>query len=309
MAAIRLNHDAFQEYDVVQYYRTRALQLAFVGYRWAGYFDYFQEAQTYTTYFTNRESKVFCSVFVREGARGAGNFARAYKHMDECPIVTVADCNVEHYLKRHEIEYHMPATPSDWPEYKAIQAYYGDRRARRSGVLLMNHIDEGLLIMRRQYESRTWNGHADIGKLSQDQFIDACKAFCLHPLLQDADPQHMFLEPLLADSNISSRVIAYAMEYRNIANAYLSPRIINGICDIELGSVPAVLLMLMGDKIQNYKDFLLHHACSHARASELNQYFTNWLIRLGISQATFATDVQYLNSLEHPHAPVITRNL
>lgn len=33
------------------------------------------------------------------------------------------------------------------PEYQAIAAHYGARTARRSGVPLMRHIDEGLWIL------------------------------------------------------------------------------------------------------------------------------------------------------------------
>lgn len=74
--------------------------------------------------------------------------------------------------------------------------------------------------------------------------------------------------------------VLLAMEYRNIANQYLSHRVINSIDDIELGPVPGIRQMLIADKIQNYKDFLIYHKDTHERAAELDEYFKNWLAKL-----------------------------
>ena len=56
---------------------------------------------------------------------------------------------------------------SDLIEYNIIKAFYGEERANRSGVLLINHIDEGLHILEK------------IGASEKSK-----KAYCLHPILQ-----------------------------------------------------------------------------------------------------------------------------
>ena len=43
--------------------------------------------------------------------------------------------------------------------------------------------------------------------------------------------------------------------------------------------------MLIADKVQNYKDFLLYHYGIHERSNQLNQYFINWLSYLGIDNS------------------------
>jgi (p)ppGpp synthase/HD superfamily hydrolase len=51
--------------------------------------------------------------------------------------------------------------------YKIISDYYGESTTKRSGVKLINHIDEGIEILK------------SIG--ADDDTIDA---YCLHPILQ-----------------------------------------------------------------------------------------------------------------------------
>ena len=53
------------------------------------------------------------------------------------------------------------------PEYQAILNFYGDKKARRSNLPFMNHIDEALRIL-------DWLAASEISK----------RAFCLHPLFQ-----------------------------------------------------------------------------------------------------------------------------
>jgi len=56
-------------------------------------------------------------------------------------------------------------------EYIAIQRWYGERTAARSGVPLIRHIDEALVILARI-----------------DASDAAARAFCVHPLVQaDSD--------------------------------------------------------------------------------------------------------------------------
>ena len=40
--------------------------------------------------------------------------------------------------------------------------------------------------------------------------------------------------------------------------------------------------MLVADKVQNLKDFVLHHLGSHKRSDELYRYYHRWLQHLGV---------------------------
>ncbi len=168
-------------------------------------------------------------------------------------------------------------------EYSAIAAHYGDRTARRSGLPLRRHIDEGLVIL------------AGRGGSARAQ-----RAYCLHPLVQaDADLAASF--PHLATLTDDPLVLALALEYRNIANATLSARPITCAADIPLSPLAEVNAMLAADKIQNRRDFLVHHRASHARADALDAYFRLWLERLAITEAEFARWCEVLDGA--PAAP------
>lgn len=149
-------------------------------------------------------------------------------------------------------------------EYNLILNYYGDRRAARSNVPLINHINEGDYIL---------------SKLCAPDHTRL--AFFLHPLIQH-DSDLLANKRIVSDPHVNSRALALAFEYRNIANQYLSEREISSIYEIELSPLFEVVDMLIADKIQNYKDFILHHKGTHPRSNELDQYFKNWLKRLGI---------------------------
>ncbi|MBZ4408981.1 hypothetical protein K8640_12210 [Myxococcus sp. XM-1-1-1] len=163
-------------------------------------------------------------------------------------------------------------------EYLAIQTFYGQRRARRSGVPYMHHIDEGLWVLRA------------LGASDRAQ-----RAYCLHPLVQDHDERAAaWARALATGADLSlppvdgvsddPRVLALALDYRETANAALSPRPdLMGPEDIALSTEPEVNDMLRADKVQNYKDFLRHHRGVHPRSVELERYFQAWLARLDVS--------------------------
>jgi hypothetical protein len=156
-------------------------------------------------------------------------------------------------------------------EYAAIAAHYGDRTAQRSGVPLIHHIREGLVILAGRPHGTD----------------RAQRAFCLHPLVQaDADLAASY--PAIASLTDDHAVLALAMEYRNIANRTLSARVIAGADDIPLSPLAEVNAMLAADKIQNRKDFERYHKGTHARSDALDRYFRLWLERLGIDEAEYA---------------------
>lgn len=133
----------------------------------------------------------------------------------------------------------------------------------------MNHINGGLIILNAI--SATTNS-----KL----------AFCLHPLLQRDDDLNTNYSTVT--QSCSSVVVLLAMEYRNVANRWLSDSALSYIPP-KLSPLQEVNDMLVADKVQNCKDFLIHHKNTHPRSHELTVYFTRWLQALNISQETFSS--------------------
>lgn len=169
--------------------------------------------------------------------------------------------------------------------YAAIRAHYGDRRAERSQLPLLNHIHEGVQIL-----------------LELGAPLRAMEAFCLHPLLQ-ADPD--LQTALTADSPFQHyrpdpAAVLLAMEYRRVANAYLSCHYQGNADPIGLSCLTEVNQMLIADKVQNRKDFELHHAGGHGNRIALAAYFKNWLNRLGVSEARYQALRQRLATVDGP---------
>lgn len=143
--------------------------------------------------------------------------------------------------------------------YDLIKEYYGDSITERSKVPLINHIDEGIEILK---------------SIQADQ--DTIDAYCLHPILQSNDS---FNSNYTMDfSGISTAALLLAMEYRRVANSYLS---VNKMEDFVGFTNLKIKHMLYADKIQNEKDFKLYHEGTHPRSKELREYFDNWFYLLG----------------------------
>jgi len=151
--------------------------------------------------------------------------------------------------------------------YQAIQEYYGQERSKRSAVLLMNHIDQGLSVLDNLNSS-----------------LETKEAFCLHPLTQSPDALKRFLG-LRSLNSYNPKAIILALEYRNKANAYLCRPKTDGYTleDLPFMVLPEVTEMLIADKVQNYKDFLVYHKADHVRSEQLDRYFKLWLKHLGLS--------------------------
>jgi (p)ppGpp synthase/HD superfamily hydrolase len=154
-------------------------------------------------------------------------------------------------------------TPYD-DHYRLIKEMYEDKQAKRSGVPYMNHIDEGIIVLTAIQSS-----------------ITAQQAFCLHPIFQnDGDLAANYEESW---QGLNRHAIIAAMEYRNIANQYLSQITVSTLEEIKLSPLKDVNDMLIADKVQNFKDFEVYHQQTHPRRDELRVYFKMWLRRLGIS--------------------------
>ena len=155
-------------------------------------------------------------------------------------------------------------------EFEIIARFYGGKVAQRSQVPLIQHIKEGLIIL--QHENAT---------------LPAQRAYCLHPLLQsDAALAENYLT--WAYHQLDAQVLLLVMEYRNIANQYLSSRQVTSLEEIRLSPLEEVNQMLVADKIQNCKDFELHHQATHPRSAELTAYFAHWFQKLGITPEKYA---------------------
>ncbi|MCY1014680.1 hypothetical protein [Pyxidicoccus sp. MSG2] len=270
----RFDMDAPDLEGASRYFERRAVQGLMDGYTWTGVVTPLTDERGATwgarTTTHDAEGTLRQSVYVLASHRGQGHLSR-YVAATELPFVTAPDCDLEAYFTKRGVPYVVSGRFTTTREYRAIERHYGSRKAARSGVDYMSHIDEGLGVLRHFNAS------------------DAAKrAWCLHPLVQgDTDLAESF--PYLQEVTDSPQVLALAMEYRNIANAYLSHREVASTEEIALGPLPDVADMLRADKVQNYKDFLLHHGQTHPRRESLDRYFRLWLERLNVSRETFVT--------------------
>lgn len=155
-------------------------------------------------------------------------------------------------------------------EYKLIKNHYADSVAKRSQVPLINHIDEGLIILSSLQCSR-----------------DSMKAYCLHPLLQDDEQFKINYRKVVSEVGYSKSV-ELSIQYRYYAMQYLCRPHTDDweIEDVSLMMDLApveVRFMLIADKVQNKKDFMAFHYGSHERSEQLFIYFNLWLQYLGVS--------------------------
>ena len=169
----------------------------------------------------------------------------------------------------------MPHT--DFIEYRLISAFYADREAERSRVPLINHINEGLVVL-------------DAIAATEE----SKRAFCLHPMVQD-DKDLKDNYPLIKDA-VSGRVLMLAMEYRSVANDFLREKVMaDPIPPIRLSPLFEVNDMLIADKVQNRKDFITYHSLTHPNRAELDKYFKLWLSRLTVGEAMYARLCQLID--------------
>ncbi len=253
----RIPYDANTEDEVIQYFKTRQLQLAEKGYFWDN--KLYKNSLGYFINLTDHNQNNFQSFYVLQKDRNKGYSKRMIQSLEN--ILTINDCGIVSFLKSQNKKHIVVEGSFDTLEYKIVEKFYGDKTARRTGVWLMNHIDEGMIIL--DYLKKTNESKA---------------GFCLHPLVQDDDNLLNNFEHLT--ETVSSYNLGLSLEYRNIANSYLSKRIIQSLSEIHLSPLKEVNDMLIADKVQNYKDFLLYHKDNHPRAKELDNYFNNWIDKL-----------------------------
>jgi hypothetical protein len=143
-------------------------------------------------------------------------------------------------------------------EYNTIKQFYGNAVAERSRVPLINHINESLMILDSC-------GADSVAK----------KAFCLHPIIQNKEKG--------VTVKSTTDFIYLCQEYSEKANSYLCKPETDYITTVEdvhkvvKGMSEQCLLMLLADKLQNHKDFVIYHKKTHARSENLNRYFNLWI--------------------------------
>jgi len=160
-------------------------------------------------------------------------------------------------------------------EYRAISEFYGTRRANRSRVPYMNHINEGIFILETQFPGS----------------LVCQKAFCLHPLFQQDEELKRFYD---TRSRFDQEAVVIAMEYRHVANAHLPRHPVKAPEEIYLGPLLEVARLLRADKIQNCKDFEQFNR-NHPNYERLSHYFhKEWFPRLSISEIGYKAMIQQI---------------
>lgn len=234
------------------------------------------------------EIDIYYSLYLLKKHRGNGAYYNEYlrkcKEVGQTLIImTSTDCKLLDYFQHKKIYHVVIDGLTQSNEYKAIEELYGDKKAKRSDVYLMNHIDEGLYILN------------EIGASFYTKL-----AYIIHPILQSDDDLLNSFKKSNYFEFISGKSLILAMEYRNIANDYLSNKQIDKLEDIKFSCLVEVQDMLIADKIQNCKDFEKYHKGIHKRSDELTKYFDNWLKRLNISDKfynTFKDDLTDINTI------------
>lgn len=253
---MRFNFDANTVEEATDYLKARSKQLLRFGFKLDEIVV--PENGIVIAYFY-KNGVLYQSIYILDDYRNNGLYQKYITHT----ILTSDDCGISGYLSKNNIDF-ISVDLYEWGEYRIISDFYGGEIATRSGVQLMNHIDEGLYILYKI-------GASDIAK----------RAYCLHPIVQD-DESLKNNKHLL--NNVDSDVVIASIEYRSIANEYLSKRNINSLDEIRLSPLKDINDMLIADKIQNRKDFELYHLGKHERSSQLDQYFKNWLTKLDVSE-------------------------
>ena len=173
---------------VEQYFRNHAIRMLAAGVRWSGIVEPLYDTDAgddpsgddggkawggVTTFefpdpdadAANGGYRVGHSVFVLTWARGKGRMKRWLARHPDAVMVTADTCDLSQYFQRRRRKHWVYEVPSALqPAYGLAARYYGDRVTDRTGVHMINHIDEGLWVLERI-------GASD----------DARRAYAIHP--------------------------------------------------------------------------------------------------------------------------------
>lgn len=250
-----INYNAKTIEEAKNYLSYRYKQLAKFGYTVKD--ELVVEDNSIVTFYNHpNDHTTWGSVYIIEQFRGRQIFLKRLQQF-MIAVVTLEECGIEDYLVKRKINHKVLKHSL---AYKTIQNCYRDEKTKRSEVPLIYHIDEGGAILSKI-------GAADTVK----------DAYYLHPILQSNEG---FIKNKSQNFNgINHESLLLAMEYRRVANSYLSTM---SKSDFVGFTCEEIRQMLIADKIQNYKDFMLYHYGKHPRSNELHQYFNNWFEMLEI---------------------------
>lgn len=255
-----LECDNFEE--VVEYYKMYAIKMFLEDFELVKIIG----LDKYVVAYFKKGKEYFNSIYIYKQYRNQNVYREALKSMTN-KIITSSKCNLKSYLNHIKYPHIIFNGMDNDMSYWHISNVYKNDKAKRSGVFFMNHIDEGLAILHWIKAS-----------------LSAKKAYCLHPIFQSDLFKQYSEKPIIG---INYNEVIRAVEYRNVANNYLSTRKINSVDEIQLSLLDDVNDMLIADKIQNYKDFCLYHKETHPRSKELEEYFMNWFERLNITSEMY----------------------
>lgn len=290
----RFNQDADNFEQVKFYYENRMTQALGQKIEWQSITEYSWGCECYFTHKLTKD-KLY-SVYVYASHRGKGHYPKWIALNPEKKIITFQECEIENFLQKQNHPYlSIQIEHTLWPEYKAICSFYESHCAERSGVLYINHIEEGLFILK----------DLNVSEIAQ-------KAFVIHPMCQSNEDLSTFWERIKTSPSddiihkIDLKVILLAIEYRNIANGYLSFADPND--DPKLSPIDEVNQMLCADKIQNRIDFERFHLKTHPRAEILDSYFKKWLLKLEVTEEQFQYFFKYIRSHVEPNITTLLSN-
>lgn len=282
-----LNMDANSNTDILQYYITSVkgmnAMLCKDSIANKGFYVLteisFNTEYVCATIVNKNES--FTSYYIRKNYRGKGIFKSLIneaKTRNE-KIITTYACGIDNLLKKYEGSYHFEDSFFSTPVHLAtaeefIFSVYGNKRAKRSSVPLINHILEGYIIL-------------NLLGLSVD---DTEQAYALHPVFQSGKANDLIaLTEYTQNRNtniITANTVLNAQTYAIIANSLLYTEFASGgLVPSELYRSKIVKNMLIADKVQNYKDFRLYHK-TH-KNQDLADYFKYWLESMSMSIEAF----------------------
>lgn len=269
--------------DIIKYMGYRARQLAIDNILIKEF--YVKEWGTLSVFKDEKDGESYSSIYLLNHLRGNNMYYKIWESLENNipkTIISLRECNIYKYLDYKRIPNYVVDIPIiKTNSYKKIDNFYYNKFSDNSNLPYINHILEGLIVLKAIEE-----------KSCPNKNFEMYEAFCLHPLFQE---DNNLLESFNENYSIYNSILIMAMEYRNIANSYLSKDTINDIKDIKLSPISYVNKMLVADKIQNYKDLIFFNR-KHERFDELVNYFENWLNILNINRELFNRQCDILNS-------------
>lgn len=267
----RFNPDCKTFEEAREYFQNRGLQLLKYGYRTIhiGWTDY---GAVGIFQYKNGNGEVFKTPYVFP------KYRHDHRFLQECHkinyygfrVLTHMDCGLVNYLRKNNINFTYPIIPES-DAYRVIEHYYDNKKAKRSGIYYMNHIDEGLALF------SAW--------FSENSIKDA---YCLHPIYQDNIDAVTKLS-FMSDA-YSKEITKLAHDYAIAANSYLPKK--GSPQDVPTLNYK-LKTMLIADKIQNRKDFELYNQ-NHPNYKDLALYFRRWFDILDISEKEYEKWKNYL---------------